>query len=133
MDGEGLAGEAYHCIKPQKNWALAIHGQAEADENGLPLMMNVPILGGFGTQCGQQHWHTIRWACPSAPGIPHQGCIYMSRQNPPSWEQEPKFWWISGWRGCVSIQDKEACYDKAPESGDSLTDGDLLQCLKVLW
>ena len=51
MDSEGLAENISRSLPPyktQKNWALAIHGQAGADENGLPLMMNVPILGGFG-------------------------------------------------------------------------------------
>ena len=51
MDSEGLAENISRSLPPyktQKSWALAIHGQARADENGLPLMMNVPILGGFG-------------------------------------------------------------------------------------
>lgn len=90
-----------------------------------------------------QYWVVLGPNVVSSTGIPLDGhaplhpafltrAAYTCRgKNPPSWEQE--LWWISGWRGCVSIPDKEACYDKAPESGDILADVDLLQCLKVLW
>ena len=82
----------------------------------------------------REGWHTIRWACPTAPGIPHQGCIYMPRQKPT--------WLGTRARAFVDLrverlreyprQRSLLRQSRGSVSGDNLADIDLLQCLKVL-
>ena len=52
---------------------------------------------------------------PLHPAFLTRAAYTCRGKNPPGWEQERELCWISGWRGCVSIRDKEeACsYGKA--------------------